>query len=101
MHRVISSKAARDDLIAIRFYSIEQFGPVVADEYLLGFDKAFDLLASHSLAGSTAYEYGKSYRLLIHRKHRIFYTLEDDVIRIVRILHHAMDAKQMFGGSKP
>lgn len=94
MARVIPTQAARDDLVAIRLYSIEQFGPAIADEYFLGFDLAFDLLFSYPLAGSATPEYGKAYRCLIHRKHRIFYAVENEVVRIVRILHHAMDAKQ-------
>jgi toxin ParE1/3/4 len=99
VHRVIPSRAARDDLIAIRFYSIEQFGPDVADEYFLGFDEAFDLLASYPLTGSAAYEYGKSYRLLMYRRHRIFYTVNDDVVHIVRIFHHAMDTRRVLKGT--
>ena len=95
MAKVIPTHAARDDLVAIRLYSIEQFGPDVADEYFLGFDLAFDLLAKHPLAGPAAPEYGKTYRCLMHRRHRIFYAVNDDVVRIIRILHHAMDAKQV------
>jgi toxin ParE1/3/4 len=92
--RVIPSQAARDDLVAIRLYSIEQFGREVADEYFLGFDSAFDLLASYPAAGSATPQYGKAYRCLIHRRHRIFYAVKDDIVRIVRILHHAVDAKR-------
>ena len=93
MARVVPTHAARNDLVAIRLYSIEQFGPRVADEYFLGFDLAFDLLANHPLAGPATPEYGKAYRCLMHRQHRIFYAVNDEVVRIIRILHHAMDAK--------
>jgi toxin ParE1/3/4 len=97
--RVILSRAARDDLVAIRLYSIEQFGPEVADKYFLGFDFAFDLLASFPAAGSATSQYGKVYRCLVHRSHRIFYRVDKDVVRIVRILHHAMDAKRALKGA--
>jgi toxin ParE1/3/4 len=91
--RVIPTHAARNDLVAIRLYSIEQFGPTMADEYFLGFDSAFDLLANYPLAGTSTPEYGKVYRCLMHRRHRIFYSVNEDVVRVIRILHHAMDAK--------
>ena len=94
MARVIPSQAARGDLIAIRLYSIEHFGSDVADKYFLGFDEAFDLLADYPLTGSATPEYGKTYRLLVHRRHHIFYAVNDDLVRIIRILHYAMDARQ-------
>lgn len=34
---------------------------------------------------------------LAHRKHRIFYRVEGENVLIVRILHHARDAKGMLG----
>jgi toxin ParE1/3/4 len=100
VHRVIPSQAARNDLVAIRLYSIEQFGSDVADAYFLGFDEAFGLLASYPLTGTATPEYGEAYRCLMHRSHRIFYTVKDDEVRVVRILHHAMDAKQTLKGAK-
>jgi toxin ParE1/3/4 len=97
--KVIPTQAARNDLVAIRLYSIEQFGSDVADEYFLGFDDAFDLLASYPLTGTATPEYGKTYRCLIHRRHRIFYTVNDDVVHIVRIFHHAMDTRRVLKGT--
>jgi toxin ParE1/3/4 len=99
VHRVIPSQAARDDLVVIRLYSIEQFGPDVADEYFLGFDESFDLLARYPLAGNETSEYGKACRCLVNRRHRIFYTVGKDVVRIIRILHYAMDVKRMLKGA--
>lgn len=94
MARVFPTPAARADLLTIREYSIEQFGGMVADNYFLGFDDAFDLLADHPQAGAARPELGKGIRCLVHRRHRIFYCVEGDVVLIVRIVHHAMDAKR-------
>lgn len=98
MARVVPTQAARADLVAIRLYSLEQFGTDVADDYFLGFDLAFDRLASHPHAGNATPEYGKAYRCLVHRSHRIFYEVRDDVVLIIRILHHAMDASRALKG---
>ncbi len=99
MTKVFPSLAARTDLLEIREYSIEQFGGDVADTYFLGFDEAFDLLASHPLIGSARPELGKGIRCLVHRRHRIFYSFDGETVLIVRIVHHAMDVRRALKGA--
>lgn len=99
MARIFPTSAARADLVAIREYSIDQFGWEVADEYLLGFDAAFDLLAEHPFAGPARSELGEGIRCLIHQRHRIFYQVNDDLVVIVRVVHHAMNAKRALKGT--
>ena len=82
----------------IREYSIEQFGAETADTYFLGFDEAFDLLARHPLAGEAKQKIGKGIRCLTHRQHRIFYIVDKDIVLIIRIIHHARDAKRALKG---
>lgn len=98
MARVFPTEAARADLLEIREYSIEQFGGEIADDYFLGFDQAFDRLANHPKAGAARSELGKGIRCLIHRRHRIFYCIEADLVLIVRVVHHARDAKRALQG---
>lgn len=74
-----------------------EFDADTADAYFLGFDAAFDLLSQHPHAGAATSQYGRSYRCLVHRKHRIFYTVAAELILIVRILHHARDARGTLG----
>lgn len=93
MARVFPTKAARNDLLAIREYSVEQFGGDAADRYFLGFEEAFDLLGDHPMAGAVQPDLGKDIRCLVHRQHRIFYRCEVDLVLIIRIVHHAMDAR--------
>ena len=92
------SNASVADLSAIDEYSLVQFGEEIGEVYMHGFDKAFALLRDHPNAGGATPEYGKAYRCLVHRKHRIFYAVNNDVVRIIRILHHAMDAKRLLRG---
>lgn len=96
--RILTTSAARADLVATREYSIDQFGWEVADEYFLGFDAAFDLLAAHPFVGPARPELGEGIRCLIHRQHRIFYQVDGDLVVIVRIVHHAMNAKRALKG---
>ena len=87
------SRAAEAELEAIDAFSFEQFGDEVASTYMRRFDELFDLLRLHPLAGQEASDLGKGMRSLTHRSHRILYQASNNEVLIVRILHHAMDAK--------
>lgn len=78
---------------AIDAFSFEQFGDEVASTYMRRFAELFDLLRRHPLAGQNASDLGKGMRSLTHRSHRILYQARKDGVLIVRVLHHAMDAK--------
>lgn len=84
---------ADGDLVAILDYSIEAFGEAVGVDYVRSFERAFDLLRRHPQAGRLRTEIEPPIHSLPHRSHVIFYDLADDTVWIVRILHHAMDAK--------
>jgi toxin ParE1/3/4 len=94
--RIRFLSTAKADLIEIRRFSFEEFGADVADAYFLGFKKAFGLLRNHPLAGSSQAELGQGIRCYVHRSHRIFYSIEDDLVLIRRIVHHSRDAKRAF-----
>jgi toxin ParE1/3/4 len=91
--RIRLLSTAKTDLIEIRQFSFAEFGPDVADAYFLGFKKAFSLLRTHPLAGAEKPNLGSDIRCLVHRRHRIFYSVEGDLILIRRIIHHARDAR--------
>lgn len=88
------SPGARADLVEIRLYSNQQFGGEVADKYFLGFEAAFDLLRQHPMVGPAKPQLGKGVRCLVHRRHRIFYIVSRGIVLILRIIHHAQDAKR-------
>jgi toxin ParE1/3/4 len=94
------SSAAEAELEAIDAFSFEQFGDEVAATYMRRFDELFDLLRRHPLAGQEASELGKNMRSLMHRSHRILYQAGKQEVLIVRILHHAMDAKRALKGAE-
>jgi toxin ParE1/3/4 len=93
MLKLTLTSAARADMVEIDEWGYQQFGKDVADTYSRKLKAAFDQLASYHRSGQAVSEYGKAYRCLIHKRHRIFYRIDGDVVVIVRILHHAMDAR--------
>ena len=92
------SRSAEAELEAIDAFSFEQFGDEVASIYMRRFDELFELLRRHPLAGQQASDLGKGMRSVMHRSHRILYQAGKDEVLIVRILHHAMDAKRASKG---
>lgn len=94
MAKLVLTPAARSDLIEIDEWGYQQFGASVADQYSRQLSAAFDQLAEYPLSGSAAPKYGKAYRCLVHRRHRIFYIVDQNEVLIVRILHHAMDPRR-------
>ena len=91
MAKVKFSPTARADLKQIGRFSKREFGLMVAEKYLLGFDEAFDLLRSHPEAGPVREAYGAEIRCLMHRRHRILYKLDGGDVRIVAVIHHSRD----------
>ncbi len=90
MAKLTLTPAARADMVEIDEWGYQQFGEKVADNYSRQLHNAFDQLADHPLSGNVVPEYGKAYRCLMRRRYRIFYKVQNDVVLIVRILHHAM-----------
>ena len=90
----VLSDAARADLIEIRTFSVEMFDQEIADAYLRGFADTFEFLAEHPFAGTAQPALGKGLRSFTYRKHRIFYSVANDTVLIVRVVHHARNARR-------
>jgi toxin ParE1/3/4 len=88
------SVRAEAELEAIDAFSFEQFGDEVASAYMLRFHELFNLLRRHPVAGREASDLGKGMRSITHRSHRVLYRAGKNEVLIVRVLHHAMDAKR-------
>jgi len=93
------SNAAEADLVGIDAYSFAQFGEDAAYHYMHGFDEAFAHLQDYPQSGREMTELGAGIRCLTHRRHRIFYTYAEERVLIVRIVHHAMDARIALKGA--
>lgn len=89
MAEVRLSAAARADLVEIRRHSLAHFGGAAADRYFRGFKRVFNLLADRPLVGVGHPEFGPAVRRFSHESHRIFYRVDGETVRVMRILHHA------------
>ena len=99
MAEVTFSNAAEADLVEIDEFSLAHFGEVASQIYMQGFTTAFSLLAQHPLAGEAKPLLTLRIRCLVHRQHRILYQVDGDDVLIVRVVHHAMDAKLALKGA--
>jgi toxin ParE1/3/4 len=90
---VVLTRLARADLAAIDRYTAAHYGIEAADRYTRGFAEAFELLARHPEAGGAAPALGQGIRCLVHRRHRVFYVLDASRVVVIRVLHHARDAR--------
>ena len=93
MAEVTFSNAAETDLIDIDEFSSARFGDEVGEVYMFGFHLAFARLADFPMAGPELPDYGVGIRCLKRGSHRIFYRMNGDDVLILRILHHAREAK--------
>lgn len=84
--------AASADIANIHHYSIEQFGPAIAEDYLTGLDLAISGLADFPELGQLQHGLTQPFRALTYRSHRIYYVFDGNTIFVIRILHHAMNA---------
>lgn len=97
--RLRFSKAARSDLLQMRRYSLERYGRAVATRYVDDVEAAFRLLQEQPQAGRPHLAAGADVRCFTKRRHRVFYRIEDEVVHILRVLHHAMDARPAIDGA--
>lgn len=93
MAEVEFSNAAVADLADIDEFSVAQFGDEVAEVYMHGFDGAFALLRDFPLRAPLCSDLGTGLRCLKHRQHHILYSGNADKVLILRVVHHAMDAR--------
>ena len=88
------TKAADRDLTDIYVYSHRQFGERKADEYLLSPESCLSRLAEMPGMGRSIDHIRSGYCRFEHARHTIFYTKIKDGIRVVRVLHEAMDPER-------
>ena len=91
MMRLSYSLAARRDLKYIYKQSGRQFGPTQADGYREGLLQALRFIADHPLGSPEHVGYRRPIRYHLYQSHLIFYTVEEDVLQIVRVLHQQRD----------
>ncbi len=85
------TRAAERDIEEIYRYGLIQFGEMQADRYAQGMGECFDLICGNPGIGRLDTRITPAVRRFEFKSHVIFYDIEQDAIRIVRVLHGAAD----------
>jgi toxin ParE1/3/4 len=83
--------AALGDLANIDERGAAEFGEAAADAYAAGLRQAFDQLERFPMSSPARPDFGEAIRCRNYRAHRILYTVDDDLVVVVRVVHHAQD----------
>jgi toxin ParE1/3/4 len=90
--RLFVSADAEADLAEIDTFGVRRFGEATSATYLAGFADVFLEIRENPERGRIHAGYRKAVlRSVSYRRHRVFYDVIPDMVRIVRILHQAMD----------
>ena len=94
--RYVLSEEADKDIEAIFDYSEQQFGVNKAIEYVTEIDTTFIHLMNNPEIGRIRKEIKVGLRSFPIASHIIFYTIFDEHIRIIRVLHGSQDYPRFF-----
>jgi len=86
------SAAAAHDIEELLDHSIADFGIHQTENYYDALTRCLVLLGENPELGYVADDIRSGYRRFPHESHVIFYTLEQNDVFVVRILHKRMDA---------
>jgi toxin ParE1/3/4 len=93
--RLELSRRAKSDLDSVRDYSVDNFGVDRAIAYIDAMEQVFRRLLSFPEIGAPHPALQDGVRSLSCQQHRIFYVIDGKTIRVLRILHHAMDTARL------
>ena len=88
------SEAASQDIERLLDQSIIDFGLLQTEAYYNDLTHCLSLLAENPEMGTGADDIRAGYRRFPHESHLIFYTIQDEHILIIRILHKRMDVSR-------
>ena len=89
------SKQAVDDLNDIWAYTFSKWSKKQADRYYDLIIGEIEFIADNFMIGKSAEQTRKKYRYSKIKSHLIFYRkVENEIVEIVRILHHRMEIKK-------
>lgn len=87
---------ARDDLKNIGRYTQKTWGKAQRDKYLLDMDQRFDWLSKRPEVGRIRDDIAQEHYCYSQGSHLIFYTISDDFISIIGVVHQDMDVINYF-----
>ncbi len=87
---------AREDLEAVWFYSLTEWGVGQSERYINDLTSAFDFLATSPKAGMACQNIRRDYRRYPVSRHVVYYRVTKYGIEVIRILHDRMLPKRRF-----
>ena len=87
---------AHEALKDIGRYTLKQWGRSQRDKYLQDMNKRFEWLAKRPKVGRYRDDIAEGYYCYSQGSHLIFYTISDDFINIIGIVHQDMDVTNYF-----
>jgi len=94
MLRINKLPLAEEDLIDIWVYGCETWGAVQADTYAEGIESALISLAHSPKKYRLRKKFLPPVRICHHVSHLIIYTIEENAITVIRVLHQSMGVEQ-------
>ena len=95
--RLELTEIAEADYCRIVEYSYSEFGEQIANHYADSMDENFARLIDHPQIGRRELRLRGDIRSISCRSHRIYYTIDENMIVVRRILHKSMDAGAWLG----
>lgn len=89
------SKAAKEDLISIAQYGDDQFGLIQSDRYREKLKRRFSVLAESPELFAGVDHIREGYRRSVCGVHSIYYRIEGEDVKIVRVLGKQDPEKQL------
>jgi toxin ParE1/3/4 len=86
---------AQRDFRDILVYGEQQWGTAQRDRYEARLNRGLQSLARHPYLGRARNEIAAGVRSLVIQRHIILYRIEDDAIRVLRIVHASMDLRAL------
>jgi toxin ParE1/3/4 len=84
------SKQAEKDLFDIFIYSLNTFGETLANDYLQSLKRFFKTLSDNPNIGKNLINFNLNYKVFFFKEHAIFYKIENNTLKIVRVIHSSM-----------
>lgn len=91
------SKAAQQDILSIRDYTLETWGEDQARTYLTELRERLEWLAENPALGKKRDEIKAGYHSFPQGRHIIFYRISNDCIEVLGIIHQSEDIDAHFG----
>ena len=94
MHSIVQSAQAEQDLTDIWIYTAEEWNLAQADIYIEELVAGIERPSTHPELGYSREDIQAGYRSLNVSQHIAFYTVTEEEVLIVRVLHKSVDLQR-------